>query len=87
MVLFRVYSDNVAVVSAKAGKTIAYRSRPPADYSKALEGSGLPATLAHAMAGSDDHATRGALTDTSTTLSKLIGHLTTPMADTVAKAN
>ena len=78
--------DMAAVVSAKAGKTIAYHSLPPAEYSKALEGFGLPAGLAYALADSDDHASRGALTDDSKTLSKLIGRPTTPMADTVADA-
>ena len=78
--------DMAAVVSAKAGKTIAYHSLPPADYSKALEGFGLPAELAFALADSDDHASRGALSDDSKTLSKLIGRPTTPMAATVAEA-
>lgn len=77
--------DMAALVSAKAGKTIAYHSLPPADYAKALEGFGLPAGLASALADSDDHASRGALTDRSMTLSKLIGRPTTPMADTVAE--
>ncbi|NBZ87668.1 SDR family oxidoreductase [Stagnihabitans tardus] len=79
-------AEMAAVVSAKAGKPVAYVSMPPADYAKALEGFGLPAGFAAILADSDDHSSRGALFDESKTLSGLIGRPTTPMAEVVAAA-
>ncbi|MBI1170555.1 NAD(P)H-binding protein [bacterium] len=79
-------AEMAAVVSERTGKTIPYQSLPVADYAKVLEGFGLPAGFAFVLADSDDQASRGALLDTSGTLSRLIGRPTTPMAQTVAEA-
>lgn len=79
-------ADMAGVVSAKTGKTIPYHSLPTAEYAKILESFGLPAGFAFVLADCDDQASRGALFDDSKSLSKLIGHPTTPMAATVAEA-
>lgn len=79
-------ADLAAVVSAAAGKPVAYVSMPQADYAKALEGFGLPAGFAAVLADSDAQAAKGALYDDSRTLSRLIGRPTTPMAETVKAA-
>lgn len=79
-------ADMAAVVSSVVGKTIPYHSLPVAEYAKILEGFGLPAGFAFVLADADDQASRGALNDTSKTLSALIGRPTTPMADTVKAA-
>lgn len=79
-------ADLAAVVSAAAGKPVAYVSMPQADYAKALEGFGLPAGFAAVLADSDAQAAKGALYDDSRTLSRLIGRPTTPVAETVKAA-
>ncbi|AWD22820.1 SDR family oxidoreductase [Fuscovulum blasticum] len=79
-------ADLAAVVSAAAGKPVAYVSMPQADYAKALEGFGLPAGFAAVLADSDAQAAKGALHDDSRTLSRLIGRPTTPVAETVKAA-
>ncbi|PTE13515.1 SDR family oxidoreductase [Pseudogemmobacter blasticus] len=79
-------ADLAAVVSAAAGKPVAYVSMPQADYAKALEGFGLPAGFAAVLADSDAQAAKGALYDDSRTLSRLIGRPTTPVTETVKAA-
>ncbi len=79
-------ADLAAVVSAAAGKPVAYVSMPQAEYAKALEGFGLPAGFAAVLADSDAQAAKGALYDDSRTLSRLIGRPTTPVAETVKAA-
>ena len=79
-------SDLAAEVSKQTGKNIPYKNLSEADYAAALKGFGLPEALAAAIAGWDVEASKGALFDDSRQLSKLIGHPTTPLADTVALA-
>lgn len=78
--------DYAAAVTKASDKPVAYVSMPEAEYSKALQGFGLPKGFAHALADSDIHVAKGALQDDSRTLSRLIGRPTTPMAETVAAA-
>ncbi len=79
-------ADLAAIVAKASGKPVAYVSMPEADYSKALQGFGLPEGYAIALADSDTHVATGALQDDSRTLSRLIGRPTTPIAETVAAA-
>lgn len=79
-------SDLAAEVSRQTGKDIPYKNLPEADYAAALTSFGLPEGLAQAIAGWDVSASKGDLYDDSRQLSKLIGHPTTPMKETVAEA-
>lgn len=79
-------SDLAAEVSKQSGKNVPYKNLAEADYAAALKGFGLPEALAAAIAGWDVEASKGALFDDSRQLSKLIGHPTAPLADTVALA-
>lgn len=79
-------AEMAAEVSRQTGKAIAYNDLPPAAYSGILQGFGLPAVVADMLADSDVQAAKGALEDTSKTLSRLIGRATTPMAASVAAA-
>jgi NAD(P)H dehydrogenase (quinone) len=79
-------ADLAAEISRQSGKSIPYRNLPEAEYAKALEGFGLPKPMASAIASWDTGASKGGLFDESHQLSKLIGHPTTPMPETVKKA-
>jgi NAD(P)H dehydrogenase (quinone) len=79
-------ADLAAEVARQSGKPVSFVNLPQADYAKALEGFGLPAGFAAVLADSDARAGEGALFDDSRTLSRLIGHATTPMAATVREA-
>jgi len=76
-------TDLAAEISKQTGKNIPYQNLPEADYSKALHSMGLPVTIADAIASWDVSASVGDLHSEDQTLSKLIGHPTTPMADSV----
>ena len=79
-------ADLAAQASRCAGKEIPYRDLPAADYAKALEGFGLPAPLAAAIASWDADAARGALFDEGHALSRLIGRPTAPLSVAVEQA-
>lgn len=78
--------EMAAEVSRITGKVIPYNSLPADVYASILLGFGLPEGFARLLADSDVQASKGGLFDDSKTLSRLIGHPTTPMADTVAAA-
>lgn len=69
-----------AEIARQSGEQVEYVNLPPAEFSTALIGAGLPAPLAELLADSDAGAAQGALFDDSHTLSKLIGRPTTPFA-------
>lgn len=69
-----------AEIARQSGEKVEYVNLPPAEFSAALIGAGLPAPLAELLADSDAGAAQGALFDDSHTLSKLIGRPTTPFA-------
>ena len=69
-----------AEIARQSGEQVKYVNLPPAEFSAALIGAGLPAPLAELLADSDAGAAQGALFDDSHTLSKLIGRPTTPFA-------
>lgn len=79
-------SDLAAEISRQTGKDIPYVDMPEAEYANALKGFGLPEGLAHAIAGWDVSASKDDLFDDGHELSKLIGHPTTPLSDTVKEA-
>lgn len=79
-------SELAAEVSRQAGRAVTYNNLPEADYAKALEGFGLPAGVAEAVASWDVGASHGALHDEGRQLSKLTGRPTTPFATTVQTA-
>jgi NAD(P)H dehydrogenase (quinone) len=77
----------LAAEAAKAsGKPVAYVDLAPADYSKALQGVGLPGFIADMLADSSFQSSKGALFDDSGNLSRLLGRPTTPIAVTVANS-
>lgn len=69
-----------AEIARQSGEQVEYVNLPPAEFSAALIGAGLPAPLAELLADSDAGAAQGALFDDSHTLSKLIARPTTPFA-------
>lgn len=75
-----------AEIGRQAGKEVAYRDLPQADYKAALVGVGLPEGLAELVATSDAAAAHGALFDDGHALGALIGRPTTPLAQSVAAA-
>lgn len=79
-------TDLAAEISRQTDRDIPYRDLPESEYAAALEGFGLPAGLAQAIAGWDTAASQGALFDDSHQLSKLIGRPTTPLPVAVADA-
>ena len=79
-------SDLAAEISRQTGKDIPYKNLPEADYAAALASFGVPEGFARAIANWDVSAAGGALHDDSRQLSRLIGHPTTPMAETVKDA-
>lgn len=76
-------SQLAAELAKQSGKKVVYQNLSEADFAAALKGFGLPAGLAEMLADSDVGASKGGLFDDSHTLSKLIGHPTTSLADTV----
>ncbi|MFP2957410.1 SDR family oxidoreductase [Myxococcus sp. 1LA] len=79
-------AELAAEVSRQAGKNVAYKDLPQADYAGALVGVGVPAPFAEVLADSDAGAARGELNDSSGDLKRLIGRPTTPLADAVVVA-
>ena len=79
-------ADLAAEISKQTGKAIPYNNLPETEYAKILKSFGLPEMFAEAIASWDTGASKGDLFDESHQLSKLIGHPTTPLAETVKVA-
>ena len=79
-------SDLAAEISRQTGKTIPYKNLPESEYAALLAGFGLPQPVAAVYAAFDTGAAQGALFEDGRELSKLLGHATTPLADSVAVA-
>lgn len=79
-------AELAAEISRQTGKDIPYKDLPPADYTAALTGAGVPAPWPEALPAFDVEAGKGALFDDSGVLSALIGRPTTPLKDAVAAA-
>jgi NAD(P)H dehydrogenase (quinone) len=79
-------AELAAEVSRQAGKPIAYRDLPPAEYRAILVGAGLPGPAADIYVDADVNAAQGALDDRGGELARLIGRPTTPLAASVRVA-
>lgn len=79
-------AELAAELSRQAGRPIAYKDLPQAEFEKVLLGAGLPPFLAALLADSDAGAAKGALFDESGDLRRLIGRPTTPLATSMAAA-
>lgn len=73
-----------AELTKQSGKQVTYQNLSEADFAAALKSVGLPDGLADMLADSDVGASKGGLFDDSKTLSKLIGHPTTTLAESVS---
>ena len=67
-------------IARKTGKEVIYRNLAQDEFKNNLTAAGLPEAFAALLADSDAGAARGALFDDSHTLSRLIGHPTTPIS-------
>lgn len=76
-------SELAAELSRQSGKNVVYQNLSEADFAAALKSVGLPAGLADMLADSDVGASKGGLFDDSHTLSALLGHPTTSLAESV----
>jgi NAD(P)H dehydrogenase (quinone) len=79
-------AELAAEISRQTEKELPYINLPETEYGNALVGFGLPAELAHAIAGWDVSASKGDLFDNGHQLSQLIGRPTTPLSTVVAEA-
>jgi len=79
-------TELAAEVSAQSGKPVVFAPLSEQEYAKALEGFGLPAELAAALAQADVAISQGALAETTDTLATLIGRPTTTLKAAVAQA-
>lgn len=75
-----------AEISRQTGKDIPYVNLPPAEYTAALAGAGVPAPWPDALPALDIEASKGALFHEGRELSRLIGRPTTSLEDAVAAA-
>lgn len=79
-------AEFAAEIAKQSGKPVVYKHLSEADYKAALVGFGLPDGFAGVLAQCDAAAAGGALFDNSRTLSRLIGHPTTPLSASVSAA-
>lgn len=79
-------AELATVISAAAGRPVAYQDLPAAEYAAMLTGVGVPAGFAEVLADSDLGISRGDLLVTSGQLSSLIGRPTTTLAEAVRSA-
>ncbi|WP_248798113.1 SDR family oxidoreductase [Pseudomonas sp. MWU13-2105] len=79
-------SELATEVARQSGNAVVYNDLPQEQYKAALIGIGLPEGLAALLADSDAAAAKGDLFDDSRQLSRLLGHPTTPIAESVSVA-
>lgn len=79
-------TELAAEISRQTGRDIPYVNLPEADYAAALVQAGVAGDFAALIAGWDADAEKGALFSEDRTLSRLIGHPTTSLADAVRAA-
>jgi NAD(P)H dehydrogenase (quinone) len=73
-------------VTRQTGKKIVHTQVTPAEQRAILTGAGLPEAFADILVDVDAAISRGALAGTPGDLARLIGHPTTPLADSIAAA-
>jgi NAD(P)H dehydrogenase (quinone) len=76
-------ADLAAMIGKASGKAVTFNNLSPDDYAAQLKGFGVPEGMAAALADSDRYAADGWLFTESKDLETLIGHKTTPMAETI----
>lgn len=79
-------ADFAAEISRQTGRAIPYVDLPVPEYQDLLRKAGLPEPLAAGLPQWDADASRGALFEDGGELGRLIGHPTTPLADTIREA-
>lgn len=79
-------ADLAAEIARQTGKAIRYQNLSESEYAAKLQGFGLPAGFAAAIASWDVGAAAGGLFDEGHQLSRLIGRPTTPLSTVVADA-
>jgi NAD(P)H dehydrogenase (quinone) len=79
-------SELALEVGRQANTSVAYVNLPVAEYEQKLQSFGLPPFIAHLLADSDAAAARGFLDTSSGDLQRLIGRVTTSLADAVRAA-
>ncbi|MFV0604227.1 MAG: SDR family oxidoreductase [Niabella sp.] len=77
--------DFASEISKQTGKNIPYNNLSETEYTSALVEVGVPEYFAKVLADSDAKAAEGALYSDDKTLSKLIGHSTTPLKEIVKR--
>lgn len=78
--------EYAATLATESGRDVAYADLPPADFSAALVGAGVPEGFAGILADSDLGIARGDLFVDSGDLSRLIGRPTTTPAEAIRAA-
>ena len=76
-------AEFAAEISKQTGKDIPYQNLPENEYAAILAKIGFPEPVAQAFASFDVSASKGDLYSEDNSLSTLIGHPTTPLADVV----
>jgi NAD(P)H dehydrogenase (quinone) len=79
-------AELAAAIATAAGKPVAYKDMPKADFKGALISMGLPEDAAELIADSDIGASKGGLEENGRQLSALIGRPTTSYRQTVELA-
>lgn len=79
------FPEFAATLAAVLGRDVAYRSVTPEEHLAILVSAGLDEPTASFVVALDGNIRDGALADATPTLARLIGHPTTPLADTLRK--
>ncbi|NKQ53117.1 SDR family oxidoreductase [Amycolatopsis sp. K13G38] len=80
------YDELAAAIAKASGKTITYTDLGPEQHKAALIEASLPEATAQFVVALDGDTKAGLLGDVTGELRALIGHATTPIADTIASA-
>ncbi|MFJ4440042.1 SDR family oxidoreductase [Streptomyces sp. NPDC088923] len=77
-------SEFAAEIARQWGKPVVFTNVAPEQYKQVLLGAGLPEPMADILVDVESAIERGSLAGTTDDLSRLIGHRTTPIADSIA---
>ncbi|NED81356.1 KR domain-containing protein, partial [Streptomyces sp. SID11233] len=77
-------SEFAAEIARQSGKPVVFTNVAPEQYKQVLLGAGLPEPMADILVDVEGAIERGSLAGTTDDLSRLIGHRTTPIADSIA---
>jgi NAD(P)H dehydrogenase (quinone) len=79
-------AELAAEITAQSGTNVRYVNLPEHEYASVLAASGLPQLHADTLADADRGVSQGELETRSGDLRRLLGHPTTPLAETIAAA-